>query len=88
MSDTRQAAQALLDDLAKLAANAAGLAQGARDEAETAIRSHFERFLSSRNLVTRDEFDAVRAMAERAREENQALTERLDALEKRCGGGN
>lgn len=88
MSDTRQAAQALLDDLAKLAANAAGLAQGARDEAETAIRSHFERFLSSRNLVTRDEFDAVRAMAERAREENQALTDRLDALEKRLSAGS
>lgn len=75
------ATRAFLDDLAKLAASAAGVAQGAREEAETAVRSRLERFLSSRDWVTREEFEAVREMAIRAREENEALAERISALE-------
>lgn len=75
------ATRAFLDDLAKLAASAAGVAQGAREEAETAIRGQMERFFSSRDWVTREEFDAVREMAIRAREENEKLAERLSALE-------
>lgn len=86
MTDDRRdpfgaATNAFLDDLAKLAASAAGVAQGAREEAETMIRSRFERFLSARDFVTREEFDAVREMAIRAREENEKLAERLAALE-------
>lgn len=77
----------LLDDLAKLATNAAGVAQGAREEAETLVRSRIERFLSSRDLVTREEFDAVRAMAIEARAENERLAERIAALEARLNGG-
>jgi BMFP domain-containing protein YqiC len=71
----------LLDDLAQLMQNALGVAQGARVEAETAMKSLIDRWLADRNLVTREEFDAVRAMAQKAREENDALRARVDALE-------
>jgi BMFP domain-containing protein YqiC len=75
------------DDLAKLATNAMGVAQGARAEAETAMKSMMDRWLADRDFVTREEFDAVRAMAQKAREENEALKARLDALEKAQSGG-
>lgn len=71
----------VMDDLSQLMTNAMGVAQGAKDEAETAMNSMMDRWLASRNLVTREEFDAVRAMAQKAREENEALKARLDALE-------
>jgi BMFP domain-containing protein YqiC len=61
--------------------NAMGVAQGAKQEAETAMSSMVDRWLSSRDFVTREEFDAVRAMAQKAREENEALKKRLEALE-------
>lgn len=70
-----------LDDMSQLMTNAAGMAQGMREEAETAMRSRLERFLSESNIVTREEFDAVREMAIRTREENEALKARIDALE-------
>ena len=69
------------DDLAKLMTNAMGVAQGARTEAETAFRGLLDRWLAERDFVTREEFDAVRAMAQKAREENEALKARIDALE-------
>ena len=71
----------ILDDLAALMSNAVGVAQGARTEAENAIKSAMDRWLADRDFVTRDEFDAVRAMAQKAREENDTLRARLDALE-------
>ena len=71
----------ILDDFAQLMTNAMGVAQGAREEAETAFRSMIDRWLADRDFVTREEFDAVRAMAQKAREENEALRARLDALE-------
>ena len=70
-----------LDDISQLMTNAMGVAQGARDEAETAMKSLMDRWLADRDFVTREEFDAVRAMAQKAREENEALKARLDALE-------
>ena len=70
-----------LDDLSKLLTSAAGVAQGAKAEAETAVKSALERWLADSNLVTREDFDAVRAMALKAREENEALSARLAALE-------
>jgi len=73
----------MLDDLSQLMSNAMGVAQGARTEAETAMKSLMDRWLAERNFVTRDEFDAVRAMAQKAREENEALAARLEALEKK-----
>jgi BMFP domain-containing protein YqiC len=71
----------VFDDLSKLMTNAAGMAKGVRDEAETAMRGRFERFLTDMDVVTREEFDAVRAMAQKAREENEALKARIEALE-------
>jgi BMFP domain-containing protein YqiC len=65
--------------------NALGVAQGAKTEAETAMRSLMDRWLADRNFVTREEFDAVRAMAQKAREENEALSARLAALESAKG---
>lgn len=73
----------MLDDLSQLMTNAMGVAQGARTEAETAMKSLIDRWLADRDFVTREEFDAVRAMAQKAREENEALKSRIDALEKR-----
>ena len=71
----------LLDDISQLMTNAMGVAQGAREEAETAMKSMMDRWLADRDLVTREEFDAVRAMAQKAREENAALEARIKALE-------
>ncbi|MCY4333426.1 MAG: accessory factor UbiK family protein [Litoreibacter sp.] len=69
------------DDMSQLMTNAMGVAQGARSEAENAMKSMMDRWLADRDFVTREEFDAVRAMAQKAREENEALKARLDALE-------
>ncbi|MCU0908798.1 MAG: accessory factor UbiK family protein [Rhodobacteraceae bacterium] len=74
------------EDMSQLMTNAMGVAQGAKDEAETAMKSWFDRFLADRNLVTREEFDAVRAMAQKAREENEMLKARIEALEARGQG--
>ncbi len=72
----------LLDELAKLMTDAAGAAQGVRREMETAMRSQLERLLNSMDLVKREEFEAVRDMAIKAREENDALSARLEKLEQ------
>jgi BMFP domain-containing protein YqiC len=60
-----------------------GVAQGARTEAETALKGMVDRFLADRDLVTRDEFDAARGMAQKAREENDALRTEIEALAER-----
>jgi BMFP domain-containing protein YqiC len=73
----------IFDDLSQLMTNAMGVAQGAREEAETAFKGMVDRWLAERDFVTREEFDAVRAMAQKAREENEALKARLEALEGR-----
>lgn len=77
-----QARGKIFDDLSQLMTNAMGVAQGAKDEAETAMKSMLDRWLADRDFVTREEFDAVRAMAQKAREENAALLARLEVLEK------
>ncbi|MEM9708700.1 MAG: accessory factor UbiK family protein [Pseudomonadota bacterium] len=71
----------ILDDVSQLMTNAMGVAQGAREEAETAMKSLIDRWLADRDFVTREEFDAVRAMAEKARTENEALKARIEAIE-------
>jgi hypothetical protein len=76
-----QSRNKVLDDLSQLATNAMGVAQGAREEAENALKSMMDRWLADRDLVTREEFDAVRAQAQKAREENEALKARIEALE-------
>ncbi|MFZ1681812.1 MAG: accessory factor UbiK family protein [Rhizobiaceae bacterium] len=71
----------ILDDLAKLITDAAGAAQGVRREVEGAVRAQIERLVNSMDLVSREEFEAVREMAVKAREENDALSARIAALE-------
>ena len=78
-----QSRSKILDDVSQLMTNAMGVAQGAREEAETAIKSIVDRWLADHDFVTREEFDAVKAMAQKAREENDNLKARLDAIEKK-----
>lgn len=71
----------LFDDFAKLVTDAAGAAQGVRKEVETAFHAQAERWLNSMDLVKREEFDVVREMALKAREENELLQKRIEILE-------
>lgn len=71
----------LTDELAKLMTDAAGLAQGLKSEAETAIRSQSERFVSGMDLVHREDFDAVKEIAVRALDEVEELKKRVESLE-------
>ena len=71
----------ILDDFAKLMTDAAGAVQGVGKEVETAFRSQAERWLNSMDVVKREEFEAVREMAVKAREENDALAARIAELE-------
>jgi BMFP domain-containing protein YqiC len=81
-----QARNKFLDDMSQLMTNAMGVAQGARTEAETAFKGLVDRWMADRDFVTREEFDAVRAMAQKAREENEALSARIAALEAAAQG--
>lgn len=76
-----QTSNRVLDEFARLMTDAAGAAQGVRREMETLMRSQAERFLRDMDVVPREEFEAVKAMARKAREENEALASRLAALE-------
>ncbi len=78
-----QSRNKILDDVSQLMTNAMGVAQGAREEAETAIKSIIDRWLADHDFVTREEFDAVKAMAQKAREENENLKTRIDTIEKK-----
>ena len=76
----------LLDEFAKLMTDAAGAAQGVQREVQTLMRSQGERILRDMDVVSREEFEAVKAMAAKAREENDVLTARLAALEAEIQG--
>jgi BMFP domain-containing protein YqiC len=71
----------ILDDIARLVTDAAGVAQGVRREAETLARAQVDRLIATMDLVSREEFEAVRDMAALARDENEALRKRIEALE-------
>ncbi len=71
----------LLDDLARIASGAVGALQGVKGEVEQAFRARLEQALDGMELVNREEFEAVKAMAAAAREENIRLAERIAALE-------
>lgn len=73
----------LLDDIARVASGAMGVASSMRSEVEARIRGQLDRLLDDMDLVTREEFDAVKAMAAAAREEQERLAERVAALEAR-----
>jgi BMFP domain-containing protein YqiC len=76
------------DEVARLMNDAAGAAQGVKREIDTVVRHQAERILNDLDLVKREEFDAVKDMARLAREENEALKARIDALEGRLGSGS
>ena len=76
-----QGANPILDNISRLMTDAAGVATGMRREAEGVMRSQLERLVRDMDVVTREEFEAVREIAIRAREESEALKARLDALE-------
>jgi BMFP domain-containing protein YqiC len=88
-----QTSNRLMDEFAKLMTDAAGVAQGVRREVETAVRSQMERFVGDMDLVQREQFEAVREMAARARDDNEELRRQLSELEARiarlegAGGG-
>lgn len=71
----------ILDDLAKLATNAVGAATAVRQEVEARVKAQLERLLVDMNLVTRDDYEAVKEMAAKARAEQETLTERVARLE-------
>ena len=75
----------IFDDLAKMMTDAAGAAEGMKKEAETMMKAQAERFMNSMDVVKREEFEVVKAMAQKAREENEALKARLAELESRIG---
>jgi BMFP domain-containing protein YqiC len=71
------------DELAKVMTNAAGAAQGVRRELDNLVKAQIERALAGLDVVQREEFEAVKDMAAKAREENEALAQRIAALEAR-----
>ncbi len=71
----------LLDDLARVASGALGVASGMRDELEGVLRQRFARVVADLNVVDREEFEAVKAMASKSRTEQEALAARVAALE-------
>ena len=83
-----QSRNRLLDDLAKVAGSAAGVAAGLKNEVEARLRHRFERVLEGLELVDRDEFEPVRAMAAEARAENERLAARIADLEAAAKSGN
>ncbi|WP_102958861.1 accessory factor UbiK family protein [Mangrovicella endophytica] len=76
-----------LDEFARLMTDAAGAAQGMRKEVEGVFRAQGERLLNQMDLVQREEFEAVRDMALKARAENEALKKRMSDLEAKVGAG-
>ena len=78
-----QSRNKVLDDISQLMTNAMGVAQGAKDEAQTAMSSLLDRWLADRDFVTREEFEAVRRMVQKTREENANLASRIKFLEEK-----
>ena len=72
----------ILDDLARVAGTAMGAAGGVKVEFETLLKRQFEKILDGMDMVSRDEFDAVKEMAAKARAEQEALTLRVEQLEQ------
>jgi BMFP domain-containing protein YqiC len=75
----------MFDDISRLMSDAADMAQGVRREAESLAKAQVERLLASMDIVSREEFEAVKAMAIKARDENERLEKRILALEAPLG---
>lgn len=80
-----QTSNPIFDNLAKMMTDAAGAAEGVKREMETMMKAQAERFMNSMDVVKRDEFEVVKAMAQKAREENEVLKARLADLEAKLG---
>lgn len=78
-----QSQNRIFDDIARVAAGAVGALSGVRDEVEARLRDQLERVLAGMDLVSREEFEAVKAMAAKAREEQELLLRRIESLESR-----
>jgi BMFP domain-containing protein YqiC len=76
----------VFDDFARLMTDAADVAQGVRREAETMMKSQLERLLATMDIVTREEFEAVKEMAAKARDDNEKLRQRIAVLEAAIAG--
>jgi BMFP domain-containing protein YqiC len=76
-----QRTSGLVDEMARLMTGAIGVAQGVQDEAKSFMRAQAERVAADMDLVSRDEFEAVKTLAARAKEEAEALKQRVAALE-------
>ena len=76
-----QTSNRILDDMARVASGAVGAATGLRGEAEALVRDRLRRLLGDMELINREEFEAVRAMAAKARAEQEAMAKRIAALE-------
>lgn len=81
-----QTTNRFFDDFAKLMTDAAGAADGMKQEAQALFKSQSERFLRDMDVVSREDFEAVKAMAQKAREENEILSKRIAALEAAITG--
>lgn len=77
-----QSENGIMDQVARLMTNAAGAAKGLRDEIATMAKTRAEKIANDLELVPRDEFDAMKAIAMRARAEAETLRRRVEALEK------
>jgi len=78
-----QTSNRFLDEMARLMNDAAGVADGVRREVQTLVQTQMERVLRDMDVVTREEFEAVKEMAAKAREENERLVARLAEVEKK-----
>jgi BMFP domain-containing protein YqiC len=83
-----QTSNRFFDEVARLMNDAAGVATGVKREFDTLFRTQAERWLRDLDLVKREEFEAVKDMAQLAREENEALKVRIAALEAKLRQGN
>ena len=87
-----QTTNRIFDEMAKLMNDAAGVASGVRKEVETIFQAQAERILRNLDVVTREEFEAIKEMAAKARDENERLSARIAELEKKLDavpkGGN
>ena len=81
-----QSQNRLFDDLARVASGAVGALSGVRSDIEARLRDQFERVLAGMDLVSREEFEAVKAMAAKARDEQEELLRRIAALESQLAG--
>jgi BMFP domain-containing protein YqiC len=88
LEPTMQTSNRFFDEISRLMNDAAGVAGGVRKEVETLFQAQAEKFLRNMDVVTREEFEAIKEMAAKARDENDRLSARIAELEKKLGGAS